>query len=271
MLKGDVTILVNTSDGFEDCWFPFFKIFKENWKECPFPILLNTEFKEFKYEGLDVISSKVHEGIENRRLTWSECLIRGLNQIKSPLILYLQEDYFLTSAIEEEKLLGYIKLMQVNPQIRHIGLTNFGSRGPFSDSGFLGLKKIGQKNSYRVSTQAGLWRRETLLSLIEPYESGWMFEIFGTKRSARKKELFLTVDPNRSEGIFSYIFTGIIKGKWHTDVPELFGKYDLYPDFNKRGFINSKNNYFQEKYLLYSKMILDPALLLKSLRSIYVK
>lgn len=38
-------ILLSTCDKYEDAWLPFFTLFKTYWKECTFPIYLNTETK----------------------------------------------------------------------------------------------------------------------------------------------------------------------------------------------------------------------------------
>ena len=43
----DLTIFVNTSDNFEDCWEPFFKLFKLYWPDCPYPIVLSLWFNHF--------------------------------------------------------------------------------------------------------------------------------------------------------------------------------------------------------------------------------
>ncbi len=38
-----LTVFINTSDNFEDCWDPFFKLFRLYWPDCPYKIVLNTE------------------------------------------------------------------------------------------------------------------------------------------------------------------------------------------------------------------------------------
>ncbi|MFM9834618.1 MAG: hypothetical protein ACKVOA_00770, partial [Methylophilaceae bacterium] len=76
----DLTIFVNTSDSFEDCWHPFFSLFARYWPNCPYPIVLNTETKDYSFKGLNIVCAKVAIG-ENRRLTWSECLERALDYI----------------------------------------------------------------------------------------------------------------------------------------------------------------------------------------------
>jgi len=58
----ELSIFVNTSDNFEDCWDPFFKLFSIFWPNCPFPIVLNTETKDYSYPGLNIRCTKVAQG-----------------------------------------------------------------------------------------------------------------------------------------------------------------------------------------------------------------
>ena len=95
------TILVNSSDGYNDCWDPFFTLFNKYWPDCNAPIMLNTEYKSYNFFGLDVKASQVNLGF-NRRLTWSECLIEAIKKIDTPLILYFQEDYFIEKDVMVE-------------------------------------------------------------------------------------------------------------------------------------------------------------------------
>lgn len=262
-----ITILVNTSDSFEDCWNPFFSLFKKYFKDLDYNILLNTEFKDYTFQDLKIKCSKVHIGTKDRRLTWSECLRKALEQIDTPLVLYMQEDYFLHNYVDLERLETYTELMIENKQISHIGLTKFGSYGPFEKSSYLDLLEIGLNNRYRISTQAGLWRVDILKSYIKDHESGWMFEILGTLRAKkRKNEVFLTVQrSDESKGVFDYILTGIIKGKWHYQVPDLFKRHGIEVDYTKRGFYSKRFGYWQEKVSLYYKLFSNPKLILKSL------
>lgn len=238
------TILVNSCDNFEDCWNPFFTLFKKNWKNCNAPILLNTEYKDYNYDGLKIKASKV-QGLEKQRLSWSECLINALEMTDTPLVLYLQEDYFIDKPVKSDEIEEFSKLMLKDKNIKHIGLTDHGAKPPFTKfNSDKRLCLIGQNSKYRISTQAGLWDRETLLSYLRAEENGWMFEIFGTKRSQRKNEIFLTVNEQfydlKTYPIISYIHTGIIKGKWHQEIPNVFKENGIVVDFNVRGFYKKK-------------------------------
>ena len=246
ILRQNFTVLVNSSDGYVDCWQPFFRLFTLYWPDCNLKVLLNTETTSWSFPGLDLTCTQV--GIAADKLTWSECLIRALDQVRTPLVLYLQEDYFLERSVDTRLVHELAELMEADARIKHVGLTHFGSYGPFHPTSDSRLWRINQKARYRISTQAGLWRTDTLRSYLKPEENGWMFELYGTRRARKRKECFLTVNresycPSRIP-IIQYIHTGIIKGKWHPEMPELFARHGIEVDFETRGF------YKEEHWLL---------------------
>lgn len=271
LLKNNLTILVNTSDGFEDCWQPFFFLFKKNWTYCKYPILLNTEFKDYSFEDLEIKASKCHENYTDRKLTWSECLINALNQIESPLILYFQEDYFLDKIVDVDFVEKMVNLMINKPEIKRIGLVTTDSLGELYPCEFPELNIISVKAKYRISTQVAIWRKDTLLSYLKPEENGWMFEIFGTWRSRKKSEVFLTLNRNlfnNSNKIFSYLHTGIIKGKWHPEIPQLFRENNINLDLSKRGFYDLNMPIYKRKIETFRKLVSSPVLFIKAIKGL---
>jgi len=241
----EFVIFVNTCDKFEDCWDPFFKLFSTHWPDYQGTIYLNTEYKEYTYPGLNIVSVKSCEGLNDAHLiTWSECLKRGLSAIDNELVLYLQEDYFLKSKVNDNAIFNFAKLMR-SENIDCVHLTDQNTQGPFTASSpYEGLWTINQESEYRISCQAAIWKREVLSSYIRTYESAWNFEDFGTTRSSVLNHKFYMVDRtqvklNVSE-IIPYVFTGIIKGKWLDEVVPLFKKHQIIIDFSKRGITNNK-------------------------------
>jgi hypothetical protein len=259
-MTNKITILINTSDNFEDCWYPFFTLFKKFWPNNDLPLYLNTEFKNYEHYGLNIKSTKVHEGVSDRKLTWSECLIKALQQVETPLVLYLQEDYFLESKVNNTIIEELADKMINAVEIKYIGLTNFGNYPPFYH--FIGgsnLKIVSKNSKYRISTQAGIWRTETLLSYLETDENGWEFEIFGSRRAKKRNDLFLTLDPDylKENKVFDYQLTGIIKGKWLDSIPVLFEREKIHIDFSKRGFYK-KLNILSRKIETFRKVFYNP-------------
>lgn len=268
-MNSKYTLLVNSCDSFSDCWDPFFILLKKKWENNNFPILLNTEFKTYKHEGLNIKTSRSHQMTNERRLTWSECLIQALEMVETPLVLYMQEDYFIEKQVKSDLIDDFAKLMTKDHSIKHIGLTDFGSKPPFQNyNNDERLWIISQKSNYRISTQAGLWDRAALLSYLKAEENGWMFEIYGTRRAQKKKDLFLTANREmynlEKNSIISYTHTGIIKGKWHVKIPNLFKKNGIVVDFKIRGFYKEKQFFFRKIETLL-KLLQSPLKFIKGM------
>lgn len=237
--QSELTIFVNTSDNFEDCWDPFFKLFKSYWPSCPYPIVLNTETKDYSYPGLDINCSKVAEG-EQRRLGWSECLIRALDKIHTPYIFYVQEDYFLEAPVKDvvvKKLLDEMRNGKADViQLQEASQLN---RKP-GDSQDL-ILEVSQKAKWRLSLQAAIWKKSILRSQVRVHEDPWQFESYGAFRSRRMKERIYSINGTLFNGleneVFPYKVTGVIGGKWVGEIVKpLFIAHNINMDFSKRGF-----------------------------------
>jgi hypothetical protein len=50
----EMAILVNSSDGFRDCWYPFFQLLETHWPGCRFPLYLNVEEATYEHPSLEV-------------------------------------------------------------------------------------------------------------------------------------------------------------------------------------------------------------------------
>lgn len=264
-MKPNYSVFVNSCDSFEDCWFPFFTLYKKYWGENLTPIFLNTENKDFSFDGLNIYTTKV-QNFNSKKLAWSDCLSAGLNQLNTPIVLYLQEDYFIDKMVDQKFISNSVDYMLKNPDIGMISLTPFGSHGPYlkyaNNSDYLLIKKDAK---YRISTQAALWRVEKLQSYIEPNENGWMFEIFGTMRSRNKKDIFLVANFEKHlEPIINYLHTGVIKGKWHIGIKDVFNDNSIAIDFQKRGFYLPINK-MHSKFILFTKILKNPISLFKLL------
>jgi hypothetical protein len=242
LMNRGFAIFVNTTDSFEDCWTPFFSLFKNYWPGYKGRILLNTESKTFSFPGLDIVSVRnAGTTIGAERSPWSECLIRALDSLDEEIVLYLQEDYFLRDRVDEKVVDGFVGLMREHPEIRCIHLTDQGVLSTGEPPPLPGLCRAVPSQHYLVSCQAALWRRQTLRSLLRRRENAWEFEEFGSRRAALEDYAFFAVDPaqvrlGRYE-IIPYIFTGIIRGRWNEKVVPLFEAHGIQVDYSRRGFV----------------------------------
>lgn len=230
-------ILVNTTDSFEDCWEPFFQLFRTFWPDYSGTIYLNTERKEFVYEGCNIISIK--NGLVGS--PWSTCLAFAISQIKEDSFIYMQEDYFLHSNVDHQRVAKLHKEFSRN-QLDCLHLTDQCTKGPFiKDAVIDGLWAVTSRAPYRASTQAAFWTKDSLRRIIRPWESGWEFEEFGTSRSCVLLPRVYCVShelcKKDDSEIVPYIFTGIVKGKWKQEVVPLFADHGIPVDFAERGFV----------------------------------
>lgn len=239
--QNELTIFVNTSDSFEDCWDPFFKLFKTYWPNCPYPIVLNTEKKDYSYPGLYIRCLKVAKG-EQRKLSWSECLMRALDTIGSKYILYLQEDYFLEGPV---KLDAFDKVFEELKAGNSGVIYLSGGVGPWTGNHSDLIWDLDKNAKWRLSLQAGLWNKSLFASLLRPHETAWELESYGSYRTRRLADKFSCVNRVEYIGydreIFPYQATGVIAGKWVKDIVlPLFSKHGIYVDLTLRGFHDSK-------------------------------
>jgi hypothetical protein len=265
-LRTAVTLLVNSCDSFADCWDPFFTLLSHYWR-APLPrVLLNTELRAWTHDRVPVVTTAVQSG--EHKLTWSECLLRAIALVETPLILYTQEDYFLEAPVRTDVVERCVSCMIADPSIAHIGLTDIGSSGPFEPTEDESLWRIPNHKRYRISLQAGLWRPEALRKYLRPHENAWMFEIFGTRRAWRVNDTFLTVSrelySQPSSAVFSYAHTGIIKGQWNPKIQPLFAKHRIAVDFERRGF-HAQAPRWRGKLQTIGRLLRSPADLLRSL------
>jgi len=237
--KNELTIFVNTSDSFEDCWEPFFKLFKFYWPECPYPIVLNTEMKDYHYHDLNITCSKVTFG-EKKRLGWSECLMRALDAIETPYILYLQEDYFLEAPVKADTLKNLLNEM-VAFKVGALRLSGTDGIGPFHEIGSTLIVEVDKGAKWRLSLQAALWKKSVLRTLVRVHETPWQLESYGSFRTRRLKEKICSVNREifsvPGNEVFPYKPTGVVAGRWVQNIVEpLFARHKINIDFSVRGF-----------------------------------
>lgn len=260
---------VNSSDGFQDCWVPFFSLFNlygGSLRETP--IYLNTERAKVDWQGLSLKATAVWPRDEVTRPTWSMCLLRGLQQVGEPYVLYLQEDYFLKQHVNDRRIADALEVLCRDPKAGVVYLS-YGPMFNRSDEHSDGVVRIRPPARYLVSTQAAIWRKDFLLSLICDWENGWMFEKFGSVRARQSQYKFLSIRPDiivESPAI-EYVMTGIIKGGWKEECKDLFLQHHVATDFSVRGFYQERGR-LKSKLEVARKLFGSPNAALRSLASI---
>jgi hypothetical protein len=265
----DLAIFLNSSDGFADCWPPFFSLFDRYGSGLrPLPLYLNTERRDIEGRGQNVEATRTWRKEELARPTWSECLIRGLSQTRETFVLYMQEDYFLTRLVRTDVIQKALSCLQSDPSLAVIYLNRYGPQ--FKNCKPLGrdFVEIGKPVRYLLSTQAAVWRKDDFVRLAAPWENGWMFEKFGSARAARSGRRFASVAPEimESDPVIDYVYTGIIKGRWKAECAGVFAAHGIDVDFARRGFYQDLGR-LKSRLEVVRKLLDRPLDTLRSIRT----
>jgi hypothetical protein len=187
----DVTILVSSCDKYAELWDPFFTLLFKNWPD------LNTINQDVP---IVLISNKIaylNPRVKNMQIpnekSWSDNILEALKHVKTKYVLYLQDDYFITS-LDTARLHSLMKVLSQE----HIACIQISSMTPNQLTGkpypnISGVQYKGQFDEWRTSLQAAIWSKEDLKLLLKPGESGWDFESPGNVRSQGIRNHFLLV------------------------------------------------------------------------------
>lgn len=234
------SVLVTSCDKYEDAWNPFFTLFHKMWPSCSFPIYLNTESKEYTNDSIKVVSLHPrYDGDNNSKdISWSSRLREAVEQIDSKYILFFLEDFFLMSPVREDIVDKCINWMEEEDDVAVI---DFYPEYHLNDIVHEEFSEINPKYEFCINTMSALWRRDFLLNILRD-ESPWDFEFFATERWKRTRYKIYT-HRQEFEPVFDYKIIpdygyGIYQGKWLKKNVELFEKYGISVDFEKRGFVD---------------------------------
>jgi len=234
-----LAVFVNSSDGFQDCWSPFFQLFRIFGGVLrDHPVYLNTERAQFDYDAVDLRCTKVWPSEEHIRPTWSQCLTRGLDKVVEDRILYLQEDYFLRRPVRSEIVLEALDIFGSMPDVGVVYLSPNGPRIKKGQPYSTAFLRIVPPAHYLINTQAAIWDKKYLSSLAREWENAWMFEKFASLRARSARRGIFSITENVLQGgpIVDYVWSGVMKGKWKRECVELFREHGIDADFAQRGF-----------------------------------
>ena len=201
-----------TNSNCSDLWAIFQKQTKKN---CNLPL----------YFISDLIPNNINSGevyIYDNNIPYYKVWIDALNKFKSEYFIYLQEDFFLYSEVNEEVLKSLQKFLVENKDYSFVRLIK---------SGDLGTKKI-QNNLYEIEStnvnifamQATIWRTEDYIKLMNLVkEEKWLENQKYTttmKSLGMKGVYYYNNEPKRGlahydSSVYPYIATALVKGKWN--------------------------------------------------------
>ena len=228
-----IAIVVSSCDPFFDAWRPFAQFFQKFWSDCPFPVFLVVN-------ELDPRSSWLRPIRVGPDPTWGRKLIKALGQIPQSHIIYFQEDYFLTSRVDE-KLMAEDLAYALENNVDSFSFRARSNREPdfqFINERF-GVVPIDSDG--RTRCQATLWKRESLLSILREEESVWEFEARGSERTRHQRILSYGI---RERAPINYTMSAIVRGLWMPEALALCDQHGVEIRPRLRG-IYSDNRWLQ--------------------------
>lgn len=113
---------------------------------------------------------------------WSNGVMRFLEKQDADVCVLLLDDYWLVREVDVEGIDILAGLARETPDLLRIDLTDDRQyNGDSRDVGYCGrfdLVETPGDSPYQMSLQAGIWRRDLLLSVLRPDLSPWQVELF---------------------------------------------------------------------------------------------
>ena len=243
-LNKDLTILVCSCDAYEDLWTPFFTLLKKHWTSLDLPIVLNTESKNFKLDGLDI--KCIHSPFEKR---YGQRMINALSTIKTEYVLLLLDDFFLRKPVSEERINQIINWMKDDQHIAYFNCDCLPTYIDYEMDKFPGFKRLPPACDYTLNMQAAIWRTKILKEFWRPSASPWEWEtIYNLLILNYPKYKFYCANQLKNSfldyGHCAYgDIWGVYRGKWVIeDVEPLFEREGIKIDYLARGVCKEVRN-----------------------------
>ena len=239
-MKNKVAILINSCDAYIDVVDLNLHALKEFWPELNFPIYLNTESSKFKSDLFEIININAKDP---EYYNWGSRFRNSLLNIKEEFVITLLDDFILENEVNVEMVNKIILSMQLDSNFDCYYL-EYAKHHMIYDK-VKGFYRLENKNYYLVNTGPAIWRRETLLRLVEPGDNPWAWEFFAMyRKTARKLNIFGV--HTELDNIYKYdnrMGGAIYRGKWVYDVVfNKLVKYNLAINLAERGVVHSNES-----------------------------
>ena len=236
-----VTLLVNTCDAYADLWGPFFTLLKRYFEPLKMRILLNTETKDFSFEGLQI------EAVHSSAASYGERMRDALSHVDTEYVLLMLDDFFLHKPVRQDRLQQVVTWMDNDKDIVYFNCDVTAAARDFEVNRYPGYRRLPAGNRYILNLQSAVWRTEKFRAYWQHDVSPWDWEERCNVLTAfQPRDKFYCVISEKDR-FLEYGYTagqwmGVCHGKWvEHDVVPLFQKERIEMDFSKRGFIDLTN------------------------------
>lgn len=226
-MKNLCTVVVCSCDAYSDLIGHFGTLFGKYWPDCPFDTVLVTESEIEKPSCFSRVVACGKGG------NWCERLVSALDEISTPYVLMLCDDYFLSSPVDTEKVLGRLEQLR---SLNGVNLRMIPNPKPTGSnaSEVAGVEpklfRYKPDTAYCIATQAGFWNRDFLRDLAKGKSSIWEFERYGSF-SVGSEERPILVTPEKE---FPFV-DAVHKGYWEKFGLAVCDENGLSVDLKRRG------------------------------------
>lgn len=208
-MNGACTVLVTSCDAYRDVEGPFLQLFRKYWPDCPFELVVNGESGAEKGFDRAVLSGKGK--------SWSQMLVEALDQIATPYVIMLMNDYYLESTVDTKLILRRLAEASEKDALNYRLCPD--------------PPRAVKNTAYSVSCKAGIWNRLFLRNLASKTKSAWEFERYGSFMFDESDDRPLLLTKN-----LEFPFLDVVhKGYWEPWGVELMKREGIAYDFSKRG------------------------------------
>jgi hypothetical protein len=203
--------IVYTNSNCSDVLTPFIK---QNRKHTKLPLYL---ISDYDVSDLDIDGFHRYSNDEPYYKVWSD----AIKKFNSETFIYLQEDFYLYSDINKEKLLEYEKFLK-NSTYSFIRLLKSGQLNDKQISNK--LFEIESSNEHIFSMQATLWKSNDYIKIMEAVKDPKWLENDKYRENMIKLNMngLYHYDNERKIGknhhdsnIYPYIATAVVRGQWN--------------------------------------------------------
>lgn len=244
LISDELAILVIGYDGYSDLWDDYFELLNKYWNDREYKVYLANNSKKVNYEN--VIGINCGDDAE-----WSQKVKTALEQIASPYICLLLEDFFTGAKINNDSINETVDLMRKD-NIKYYKLNTFSPIKTKKYKNFDYLYTIPQDLEYGISLQPAIWEKDYLLKLLgNGNYNAWVFEYNRTKESQAKSSTPIEGCVYDNRNIFE-IQHGVVQGKFIPPTIKYFKKQNYNLNTNNRPIMD-EYSYFIYKLKVNSK------------------
>jgi hypothetical protein len=208
-----LSTVIGTCDSYSHLWKNFDILFKRYWKVDTDNYIVG-ETLPFPYQD--------YKSILPGQESWGSRILTCLEQVETPYVFFILEDYYLTEQIDEITIQEHITLLEkYNADKIMLDVTGHGEyRLELLEDN---LYMFNLSSNYLNSVQPAIWRTDYLKTVLKEHYNPWQFELEGNTYTASISPKIL-IKPRQVPIYFNYARVGgKISEGWET----LFEKENL--------------------------------------------